>query len=80
MNILVDKEDEYKPHWIVETPEGPLPSVIYGDITLTAKQLILECKSKERLRMGKELLAEYLGESIKHKVDKIQDAAQRAFT
>jgi hypothetical protein len=76
LDVLEDTENEYKAHWIVETPDGPMPSVIYGDITLTAKRLTLECKSHERLSMGKELLAEHLGISIKQKVDKIQDASQ----
>ncbi len=71
-----DTANELQAVWIVDTPDGPMDNVVYGDITLTKKQLTLECKSQERLKLGKELLTKCLGASIKHRADKIQDAGQ----
>ncbi|MEW6096364.1 MAG: hypothetical protein AB1567_07555 [bacterium] len=50
-----------------------LGEVIYGHIELTKNTLTLECKSRERLELGKEILLNNLGNSIAHKLDTFDD-------
>ncbi len=45
-----------------------------GNITVTPKQLILECISKERLERGKARLKEILKGLIRHRVDSFEEA------
>jgi len=62
--------------WVVEKKEGFLENIIYGQIILTPKKLTLECRSNERIRLGKKLLAKHFKGLIKHKIDKIQSYEQ----
>lgn len=71
-----DGPDKIFAVWVVEKKEGPLPNVVYGNITLTSKRLALECQSYNRLDMGKDMLSKCMGKSIRHKLDKIQDIAK----
>jgi hypothetical protein len=76
VNCPEETDNTVKAVWFVETPEGPMPNVVYGEISLNKKQLTLECKSQKRLKLGKGMLAKFLGESVRHKADKIQEAGQ----
>jgi hypothetical protein len=49
-----------------------------GDLTLTHERLELECMSRERLEAGKALLAELLGDSIRHKRDRVRPTKLQA--
>jgi hypothetical protein len=62
--------------WVVEKKEGFLENIIYGKIVLTPRKLTLECRSNERIKLGKKLLAKHFKGIIKHKIDKIQSYEQ----
>lgn len=49
---------------------GPL---LLGSIKLTAKRLVLETKSKERIERGKGFLNGYLGGLVRHRLDAVKD-------
>ncbi len=49
-----------------------------GDITLSHERLELECMSRERLEAGKALLAEVLGDSLRHKRDRVRPTQLKA--
>lgn len=67
-----DSEERLEIDWHVDN-KSPFREVIYGDIVLTRDRLTLECKSRERLELGKEILLRNLGDSIAHKIDTFQD-------
>jgi hypothetical protein len=49
---------------------GPLT---LGSVRVQGGRLVLEAKSRERLERGKALIAEHLGERVKHRLDSIKD-------
>lgn len=49
---------------------GPL---ILGTITLGSERLVLETKSKERFERGKQVLGQYLGDLVRHRMDTLKD-------
>lgn len=67
-----DSKERLEIDWHVES-KSLFGEAIYGGIELTRDRLTLECKSRERLDLGKEILLRNLGDSVVHKIDTFQD-------
>jgi len=67
--LAADGKTRYS--WLEEP--GKDGSTVLGTMDITGKQLILECMSRKRLQMGKELIRNILGDLVLHKSDTIKD-------
>jgi len=57
--------------WLEEP--GKDGSTIFGMISIKGKSLILECMSKKRMKMGKELIQKILGDMVSHRSNSVKD-------
>lgn len=57
-------------HWFKVQAVGAL---VLGEVRLRGGRLRLQCLARERLALGKRLLAEALGERIRHRVDEFRN-------
>ena len=57
-----------------ETTEGPRRS--YGSIEISDSQLRLECNSRRRLQIGRQLLEKYAGSWLRHQADEFQSVKE----
>jgi hypothetical protein len=67
--LSVDTDTRYT--WLEEP--GTVGSTVLGTIDIVGKQLTLECMSKDRLKKGKELIKNILGDLVLHKGDTVMD-------
>jgi len=74
-SVEVLEEDDGAFHWLRKGAEDD-SGVIFGTIRLQEQSLSIECNSRERLKAGKVILHEALGDLLRHKADTFQDAYQ----
>lgn len=67
--LVTDEDSRFS--WLEEP--GKDGSSVLGTMGIKGKQLTLECMSKKRLKMGKELIQNILGNLVSHKRDTVKD-------